>query len=285
VSKTIALIFAAILAGCGTDMDAPCDDDGGADGDGDVDADGDADADADGDADNPTGALVGGVAEEVCDGSLGAEIAAGFPRLGERCRSRFQYHWTYGLFDTSGEEDVGSRRGVRRFPDDVSLSRFDLGVPVDDWYPIALFLPSLEPGTYRFEDGAYAASFIGSPFLTQGNEGEGILIVVEGRTDAVVWGRFVAHMCWNVRIDDCYTLEAGRFSAAIDQEPSAYELGEPYQGESRPGVPVCEEDVDCEAPSCSIGRCVGFRCEGEFVPGACPEDQWCDWDRGCIGLE
>ncbi len=227
-----------------------------------------------------------GTPDQACDGSLASEIPDGFPLLGEGCRSRFQYAWENHLFDASGEEDQVSGRGVRAFPDDISLSRYDMGVDLGDgFFTVYLFVPSLDPSIYRDEDGGFAGHWIGSSYDTFDTSISGVMVEVAGRSDAAIWGRFVAKMCDDPDIDDCFIFKAGRFSAAIDDAPSAYEFGFPPQGERDRASAVCETTSDCNVADCNVVTCDEYRCIGQPIQGACASDESCDWYEGCVPLD
>lgn len=238
--------------------------------------DGDADSDADGDEGLPTGGPAA-----TCDGSLAPEIPDGYPALGPACRSRFRYEWVNELFDTAGNDDVHGPRGARPLPEGVFLARYDMGIRFDGGLvSLALFLPSLEPGVYRGADGAGASRNMLSPYQSW-RRSSGVLIEVAGRSDTAVWGRFVTRMCDPA--DYCYSLEEGRFSAALDAETSAVDLDHPPQHEIERELMVCEISSDCDAiADCVLPRCEGFSCTGVVIEDACSSDESCDWYEGCV---
>lgn len=184
-------------------------------------------------------------------------------------------------------------------PDDFFPSRYDLGVytGIEGWVPVALYVPSLEPGLYRDRDGVAAST--GLTFTAEYSTWtsvttqwfSGMLIEIAGRSDGAVWGRFLAHMCLDDSIKDCYNFEAGRFSAAIDDVPSSYEFGQPSDRLPPNALSaLCEVPSDCNTLSCgpnwscdTSGHC-SYEDESDSL---CPEEDglYCDIWEGCKSFD
>jgi hypothetical protein len=92
-----------------------------------------------------------------CDGSR-AGIPADYPALGEGCNAHFTWIWADDPLVGLIRRDEGSARGLRAMPQPIRPGFHDMGAmfgtEAERGASVWLFLPSLQPGLYRLEDGA-----------------------------------------------------------------------------------------------------------------------------------
>ncbi len=248
----------------------------------------------------PTDAVIVDPDLGACTGA-GPAVPSGYPQLGPGCAT----HIVYSLGDSndsSPEEAVrvldlpptdegASARGARPIPD--AAGAYDLGLQSSDdpfFFPVALYLASLEPGIHRDDERFAIRSQLGSFFPLESTDRDGRFsatnygtgtIEIAGRTDAAVWGRFIGRVC-SFTYECRYTL--GTFAAALETTPSDLGYGtvpiDPPP--DRVEVEYCFDDhPDCPAPtSCATFPCSRHRCQ--FTPDntVCGADEYCSLEQG-----